>query len=174
MSSFCCFWCSCQTAPLFYNKRSSSFFMIGRSLPLNHSPCEWFSLDKKQPPCLGGCFLLCQGSGKPGLGDIQGQVQPVLFTGLYDLFSGADLGIGIHQLYRYLIGYLKISHLFLGFYIDIYPSYCHNKWYRPSVPGAFPYKWESCFFPASPLAPLSARSKNHRAFLHQIPRYSPK
>ena len=35
--------CSCQTASLFYNKRSFFVFIIGFRLLLNHSPSEWFS-----------------------------------------------------------------------------------------------------------------------------------
>ena len=47
--------CSCQTASLFCNKRSSFFYIIGISFLLNHAPSAWFSvynqsrLPKREP-----------------------------------------------------------------------------------------------------------------------------
>ena len=39
--------CSCLDRTLILNKRSFSVYIFGRSLLLNHSPSEWFSLYKK-------------------------------------------------------------------------------------------------------------------------------
>ena len=63
--------------------------------------------------------LFCQCAGKPGIGDVQSKIKAVFLAGLYDLFSGANLRVGEHELHSALIGNLHVLHGLLRFDVDL-------------------------------------------------------
>ena len=67
-----------------------------------------------------GFFRKCP--GKPGICNIQCQIQAVFLTGFYNLLTVADGGVRIHQLYRYLISDLQILYFLFTFnyYLHIF------------------------------------------------------